>query len=143
MNIYQLKLRSHYIEKSFEDKNLRNTLFEAMKPRADIFLIDEYFNPISITNKGSSFIKVHIYKIDKTDYESKKYMKSRNAHNMTIIYEKTDAQKSIFYPKHITKTSEIINVNFLNSYLDSNVNSRNIKKIIDKMSFLEYAIEYK
>ena len=67
MNIYQLKLRSHYIEKSFENENFKDTLFQAMSPRTDIFLIDEYFNPVSVINKGSHYLKVHIYKINK-DY---------------------------------------------------------------------------
>ena len=133
MNIYQLKLRSHYIEKSFEDKNFKNTLFQAMSPRTDIFLIDEYFNPISIMNKGSHYLKVYMHKIDKTDSDSNTNLKNRSAYKMKITCDKTNGQNPI----------EAVEINFLNSYLDSNVNSRNIKKIKDKISFLRYAIEYK
>ena len=133
MNIYQLKLRSHYIEKSFEDENFKDTLFQAMSPRTDIFLIDEYFNPVSVTNKDSHYLKVHIYKINKDYTESDANLRNRNAHNMKIVYEKANSKNSI----------EVVEMKFLNSYLDSHSKSRKIKKIRDKMSFLRYAIEYK
>ena len=134
MNIYQLKFRSHYIEKSFEDEKFReNILFQAMSPRTDIFLIDEYFNPVSVVNKGSHYLKVHIYKIDKADPELDRNLRNRNANKMTIVYEKAGMQNSI----------EVVEMKFLNAYQDSNSKSRNIKKIRDKMSFLKYVIEYK
>ena len=133
MNIYQLKLRSHYIEKSFENENFKNTLFQAMSPRTDIFLIDEYFNPVSVVNKGSHYLKVHIYKIDKDNSESVINLRNRSVYKMTIVYEKAGKQNSI----------EVVEMKFLNSYLDSHSKSRNIRKIRDKMSFLRYAIEYK
>ena len=133
MNIYQLKLRSHYIEKSFENENFKNTLFQAMSPRTDIFLIDEYFNPVSVVNKGSHYLKVHIYKIDKDNSESVINLRNRSVYKMTIVYEKAGKQNSI----------EVVEMKFLNSYQDSNSKSRNIKKIRDKMSFLRYAIEFK
>ena len=135
MNIYQLKLRSHYIDKSFDDENFQNTLFQAMSPRTDIFLIDEYFNPVSVINKGSHCLKVHIYKIDKVYPESDGNLRNRNANKMKIAYEKHDKQNSI--------EVEVVEMKFLNSYLDSHSKSRNIKKIRDKMSFLRYAIEFK
>ena len=133
MGIYQLKSRAHYIEKSFEDKNFKNTLFQAMSPRTDIFLIDEYFNPVSVINKGSHYMKVHIYKINKADPELDRNLRNRNANKMTIVYEKAGMQNSI----------EVVEMKFLNAYQDSNSKSRSIKKIRDKMSFLRYAIEYK
>lgn len=135
MNIYQLELRSHYIEKSFENENFKNTLFQAMSPRTDIFLIDEYFNPVSVINKGSHYLKVHIYKIDKDNSESVTNLRNRNANKMKIAYEKSDRQK-------LTEV-EVVEMKFLNSYLDSHLKSRNIKKIRDKMTFLRYAIEFK
>ena len=134
MSIYQLKSRAHYIEKSFEDEKFReNILFQAMSPRTDIFLIDEYFNPVSVVNKGSHYLKVHIYKIDKADPELDRNLRNRNANKMTIVYEKASMQNSI----------EVVEMKFLNAYQDSNLKSRNIKKIRDKMSFLKYVIEYK
>ena len=133
MNIYQLKLRNHYIEKSFEDENFKNTLFQAMSQIIDILLIDEYFNPVSVVNKGSHYMKVHIYKTNKADSELDRNLINRNANKMTIVYEKASMQNSI----------EVVEMKFLNSYLDSHSKSRNIKKIRDKMSFLRYAIEYK
>ena len=145
MNIYQLKPRGDYVGKSLKDENFGKNIYSSMQARTNIFLIDEYFNPISITDKGSSFIKVYIYKINKSDSEPNKYIKSRNAYSMTIFYEETDALKSISYPKHITinNAPEFIELKFLNSYLDSNINSRKIQKIRDRMTFLRYAIEYK
>ena len=133
MNIYQLKLRNHYIEKSFEDENFKNTLFQAMSQIIDILLIDEYFNPVSVVNKGSHYMKVHIYKTNKADSELDRNLINRNANKMTIVYEKASMQNSI----------EVVEMKFLNSYLDSHSKSRNIKKIRDKMSFLRYAIEFK
>ena len=133
MDIYQLKFRAYYIEKSFEDENFKNTLFQAMSPRTDIFLIDEYFNPVSVINKGSHYLKVHIYKINKDYTESDANLRNRNAHNMKIVYEKANSKNSI----------EVVEMKFLNSYLDSYSKSRSIKKIRDKMSFLRYAIEFK
>ena len=133
MNIYQLKLRNHYIEKSFEDENFKNTLFQAMSQIIDILLIDEYFNPVSVINKGSHYMKVHIYKTNKADSELDRNLINRNANKMTILYEKAAMQNSI----------EIVEMKFLNAYQDSNSKSRNIKKIRDKMSFLRYAIEFK
>ena len=123
MNIYQLKLRSHYIEKSFENENFKNTLFQAMSPRTDIFLIDEYFNPVSVINKGSHYIKVHIYKINKVDPELDGNLRNRNANKMKIAYGKFDRQNSI--------EVEVVEMKFLNSYLDSHSESRNIRKIME------------
>ena len=135
MNIYQLKLRSHYVKKSLEDKNFQNTLFQAMSPRTDIFLIDEYFNPVSVMNKGSHYMKVHIYKINKADPELDGNLRNRNANKMKIAYEKSDRQK-------LTEV-EVVEMKFLNSYLESHSKSRKIKRIRDRMTFLRYAIEYK
>lgn len=133
MNIYQLELRSHYIEKSFEDKNFKNTLFQAMWPRTDIFLIDEYFNPVSVINKGLHHLKVNIYKIDKDNSESVINLMNRSTYKMTIVYEKSDRQNSI----------EVVEMKFLNACQDSNSKSEKIKKIKDRMSFLKYAIKFK
>lgn len=135
MNIYQLKLRSHYIEKSFEDKRFKDALFQAMSPRTDIFLIDECFSPVSVVNKGSHYLKVYIHKIDKDNSESVTNLRNRNAYKMKIAYEKSDRQK-------LTEV-EVVELKFLNSYLGSHSKSRNITKIRDKMSFLRYAIEFK
>ena len=135
MNIYQLKLRSNYVKKSLEDKNFQNTLFQAMSPRTDIFLIDEYFNPVSVINKGSHYMKVHIYKINKVYPELDGNLRNRNANKMKIAYEKSDRQK-------LTEV-EVVEMKFLNSYLDSDTESRKIKRIRDRMTFLRYAIEYK
>lgn len=135
MNIYQLKLRSHYIEKSFEDKRFKDALFQAMSPRTDILLIDEYFNPVSVVNKGSHYLKVYIHKINKADPELDRNLRNRNANKMKIAYEKHDRQK-------LTEV-EVVEMKFLNSYLDSHSKSRNIQRIRDKMTFLRYAIEYK
>ena len=52
---------------------------------------------------------------------------------MKIVYEKANSKNSI----------EVVEMKFLNSYLDSYSKSRSIKKIKDRMSFLKYAIEYK
>ena len=95
MSIYQLKSRDYYIEKSFEDEHFKNTLFQAMSPRTDIFLIDEYFNPVSVVNKGSHYLKVHIYKIDKDNSESDANLRNRNAYKMKIAYEKANSKSSI------------------------------------------------
>ena len=135
MSIYQLKSRDYYIGKSFEDKNFNNTLFQAMSPRTDIFLIDEYFNPVSVVNKGSHYLKVHIYKIDKDNSESDANLRNRNVYKMKIAYEKANSKSSI--------EVEVVEMKFLNSYLDSHSKSRNIKKIRDRITFLRYAIEYK
>ena len=135
MNIYQLKLRSNYVKKSLEDKNFQNTLFQAMSPRTDIFLIDEYFNPVSVINKGSHYMKVHIYKINKVDPELDGNLRNRNANKMKIVYEKANSKNSI--------EVEVVEMKFLNSYLDSDTESRKIKRIRDRMTFLRYAIEYK
>ena len=136
MNIYQLKLRSHYIEKSFEDKNFKNTLFQAMSPRTDIFLIDEHFNPISVMTKSSGLQRVNIYKINRDDSNESTNLKARNFYRMTISHEKTARNNLNDFP-------EVIIRKFLNSYLDSDTESRKIKKIRDRMTFLRYAIEYK
>ena len=133
MSIYQLKSRAYYIEKSFENENFKNTLSQAMSPRTDIFLIDECFSPVSVVNKGSHYLKVYIHKINKTDPELDANLKNRNANKMKIAYEKPDRQN----------LTEVVEMKFLNSYLDSHSKSRNIKRIRDKMSFLRYAIEYK
>ena len=135
MNIYQLKSRDYYVKKSLEDKNFQNTLFQAMSPRTDIFLIDEYFNPVSVINKGSHYMKVHIYKINKVDPELDGNLRNRNANKMKIAYEKSDRQK-------LTEV-EVVEMKFLNSYLESHSKSRKIKRIRDRMTFLRYAIEYK
>ena len=130
MSIYQLKSRAHYIKKSLEDENFRKNILSSVVPRSNIFLIDEHFCPISATNKHSAYLKVNIYTINKDDSETSMNLKDRNMHDMTITCE-----------KFVTTSPSVIN--FLNSYLGSEQESRKIKRIKDKMSFLRYAIEYK
>ena len=86
MSIYQLKSRSHYIEKSFEDKNFRKNTFHSMEPRADIFLIDEHFNAISVATKSSGLQRVNIYKINRDDSNESTNLKDRNFYSITISH---------------------------------------------------------
>ena len=130
MSIYQLKSRDYYIKKSLEDENFRKNILSSVVPRSNIFLIDEHFSPISATNKHSAYLKVNIYTINKDDSETSMNLKDRNMHDMTITCE-----------KFVTTSPSVIN--FLNSYLGSEQESRRIKRIKDRMSFLKYAIEYK
>ena len=137
MSIYQLKSRAYYIEKSFDDENFRENILSGMKPGIDIFLIDEHFDIISIITKSPGHLaSVNIYKPIKDDYDKSTTLKSRNFYQMTIGHGKIGTRHSNDFP-------EVTIRNFLNSYLDSDTESRKIKRIRDKMSFLRYAIEYK
>ena len=137
MSIYQLKSRVHYIEKSFDDENFRENILSGMRPGIDIFLIDEHFDIISVITKSPGHLaSVNIYKLIKDDYDNSTILKSRNFYQMTIGHGRIGAKHSNDFP-------EVIIRNFLNSYLDSDTESRKIKRIRDKMTFLRYAIEYK
>ena len=137
MSIYQLKSRAHYIEKSFDDENFRENILSGMKPGIDIFLIDEHFDIISVMTKSPGHLEsVNIYKPIKDDYDKSTTLKSRNFYQMTIGHGRIGTKHSNDFP-------EVIIRNFLNSYLDSEQESRKIKRIKDRMSFLKYAIEYK
>ena len=137
MSIYQLKSRAYYIEKSFDDENFRENILSGMKQGIDIFLIDEHFDIISaITKSPGHLASVNIYKPIKDDYDKSTTLKSRNFYQMTIAHGKIGTKHSNDFP-------EVIIRNFLNSYLDSEQESRKIKRIKDRMSFLKYAIEYK
>ena len=136
MSIYQLKSRAYYIEKSFDDENFRENILSGMKPGIDIFLIDEHFDIISVMTKSPGHLaSVNIYKPIKDDYDKSTILKSRNFYQMTIGHGKIGTRHSNDFP-------EVTIRNFLNSYLDSDTESRKIKRIIDKMSFLRYAIAY-
>ena len=137
MSIYQLKSRAHYIEKSFENENFRENILSGMRPGIDIFLIDEHFDIISVITKSPGHLAtVNIYKPIKDDYDNSTMLKSRNFYQMTIGHGKIGTKHSNDFP-------EVIIRNFLNCYLNSEQESRKIKRIRDKMSFLKYAIEYK
>ena len=137
MSIYQLKSRAHYIEKSFDDENFRENILSGMRPGIDIFLIDEHFDIISVITKSPGHLaSVNIYKLIKDDYDNSTILKSRNFYQMTIGHGRIGTKHSNDFP-------EVIIRNFLNSYLDSEQESRKIKRIKDRMSFLKYAIEYK
>ena len=137
MSIYQLKCRAHYIERSFEGEHLRETILSGMKPGIDIFLIDEHFDIISVITKSPGHLaSVNIYKPIKDDSNESTILKSRNFYQMTIGHGRIGTRHSNDFP-------EVIIRNFLNSYLDSEQESRKIKRIKDRMSFLKYAIEYK
>ena len=137
MSIYQLKSRVHYIEKSFENENFRENILSGMRPGIDIFLIDEHFDIISVITKSFGHLEsVNIYKPIKDDSNESTILKSRNFYQMTIGHGRIGTKHSNDFP-------EVIIRNFLNSYLDSEQESRKIKRIKDRMSFLKYAIEYK
>ena len=137
MSIYQLKSRAYYIEKSFDDENFRENILSGMKPGIDIFLIDEHFDIISVMTKSPGHLaSVNIYKPIKDDSNESTILKSRNFYQMTIGHGRIGTKHSNDFP-------EVIIRNFLNSYLDSEQESRKIKRIRDRMSFLKYAIEYK
>ena len=137
MSIYQLKSRAYYIEKSFDDENFRENILSGMKPGIDIFLIDEHFDIISVMTKSHVFLaSVNIYKPIKDDYDKSTILKSRNFYQMTIGHGKIGTRHSNDFP-------EVTIRKFLNSYLNSEQESRKIKRIKDRMSFLEYVIEYK
>mgnify|MGYP000343686187 FL=1 len=137
MSIYQLKSRAYYIEKSFEDEKFRENILSGMKPGIDIFLIDEHFDIISVITKSPGHLaSVNIYKPIKGDYDNSTILKSRNFYQMTIAHGRIGTKHSNDFP-------EVIIRKFLNSYLDSEQESRKIKRIKDRMSFLKYAIEYK
>ena len=138
MSIYQLKSRAYYIEKSFDDENFRENILSGMRPDINIFLIDEHFDIISVITKSPGHLAsvVNIYKPIKDDYDKSTILKSRNLYKMTIGQGKIGTKHSNDFP-------EVIIRNFLNSYLDSEQESRKIKRIEDRMSFLKYAIEYK
>ena len=137
MSIYQLKSRVHYIEKSFDDENFRENILSGMRPGINIFLIDEHFDVISVITKSPGHLaSVNMYKPIKDDYDNSTILKSRNFYQMTIGHGRIGAKHSNDFP-------EVIIRNFLNSYLDSDTESRKIKRIRDKMTFLRYAIEYK
>ena len=137
MSIYQLKSRVHYIEKSFENENFRENILSGMKPGIDIFLIDEHFDIISVMTKSPGHLaSVNIYKPIKDNSNESATLKSRNFYQMTIVHEKTAI-------KNLNDFPEIVVRNFLNCYLNSEQESRKIKRIKDRMSFLAYVIEYK
>lgn len=137
MSIYQLKSRDNYIEKSFDDENFRENILSGMRPGINIFLIDEHFDIISIITKSPGHLaSVNIYKQIKDDYDKSTILKSRNFYQMTIAHGKIGTRHSNDFP-------EVTIRKFLNCYLDSEQESRKIKRIKDKMSFLKYAIEYK
>ena len=137
MSIYQLKSRAYYIEKSFEGEHFRENILSGMRPGINIFLIDEHFDIISILTKSPGHLaSVNIYKPIKDDYDKSTTLKSRNFYQMTIAHGKIGTKHSNDFP-------EVIIRKFLNSYLDSEQESRKIKRIKDRMSFLKYAIEYK
>ena len=137
MSIYQLKSRAYYIEKSFDDENFRENILSGMRPGINIFLIDEHFDIISVITKSPGHLaSVNIYKPIKDDYDKSTILKSRNFYQMTIGHGRIGTKHSNDFP-------EVIIRNFLNSYLDSEQESRKIKRIKDRMSFLKYAIEYK
>ena len=137
MSIYQLKSRAYYIEKSFDDENFRENILSGMRPDINIFLIDEHFDIISVITKSPGHLaSVNIYKPIKDNYDKSTILKSRNFYQMTIGHGRMGAKHSNDFP-------EVIIRNFLNSYLDSEQESRKIKRIRDRMSFLKYAIEYK
>ena len=137
MSIYQLKSRAHYIEKSFDDENFRENILSGMRPGIDIFLIDEHFDIFSVITKSPGHLaSVNIYKPIKDDYDNSTILKSRNFYQMTIGHGKIGTKHSNDFP-------EVIIRKFLNSYLNSDTESRKIKRIRDKMTFLRYAIEYK
>ena len=137
MSIYQLKSRAYYIEKSFEGENFRENILSGMRPGIDIFLIDEHFDIISVITKSHGHLaSVKIHKPIKDDYDNSTILKSRNFYQMTIGHGKIGTKHSNDFP-------EVIIRNFLNSYLDSEQESRKIKRIKDRMSFLKYVIEYK
>ena len=137
MSIYQLKSRVHYIEKSFDDENFRENILSGMRPGIDIFLIDEHFDIISVITKSPGHLaSVKIYKPIKDDYDNSTILKSRNFYQMTIGHGKIGTKHSNDFP-------EVIIRKFLNSYLDSEQESRKIKRIRDRMTFLRYSIEYK
>ena len=137
MSIYQLKSRAYYIEKSFDDENFRENILSGMRPGINIFLIDEHFDIISVITKSHVHLaSVNIYKPIKDDYDKSTTLKSRNFYQMTIAHGKIGT-------RHSNDFTEVIIRKFLNSYLDSEQESRKIKIIKDRMSFLKYAIEYK
>ena len=137
MSIYQLKSRAYYIEKSFDDENFRENILSGMRPGINIFLIDEHFDIISVTTKSPGHLaSVSIYKPIKDDSNESTILKSRNFYQMTIGHGRNGIKHSNDFP-------EVIIRKFLNSYLDSEQESRKIKRIKDRMSFLKYAIEYK
>ena len=137
MSIYQLKSRAYYIEKSFEDEHFRETILSGMKPSIDIFLIDEHFDIISVITKSPGHLAtVNIYKPIKDDYDNSTMLKSRNFYQMTIGHGRIGTKHSNDFP-------EVIIRNFLNCYLNSEQESKKIKRIKDRMSFLSYVIEYK
>ena len=138
MSIYQLKSKAYYIEKSFDDENFRENILSGMRPGINIFLIDEHFDIISVITKSPGHLaSVNIYKpIEDDDSNKSTILKSRNFYQMTIGHGRIGAKHSNDFP-------EVIIRNFLNSYLDSEQESRKIKRIKDRMSFLKYAIEYK
>ena len=137
MSIYQLKSRAHYIEKSFDDENFRENILSGMRPGIDIFLIDEHFDIISVITKSPGHLaSVNLYKPIKDDSNESTILKSRNFYQMTIGHGKIGTKHSNDFPEAIIR-------NFLNCYLNSEEESRKIKRIKDRMSFLKYAIEYK
>lgn len=137
MSIYQLKSRNYYIEKSFENENFRENILSGMIQGIDIFLIDEHFDIISVITKSPGHLAtVNIYKPIKDDSNESTILKSRNFYQMTIGHGKIGTKHSNDFP-------EVIIRNFLNCYLNSEQESRKIKRIKDRMSFLAYVIEYK
>ena len=137
MSIYQLKSRDYYIEKSFDDENFRENILSGMKPGIDIFLIDEHFDIISVMTKSPGHLAtVNIYKPIKDDSNESTILKSRNFYQMTIGHGNTAVKHLNDFPENVVR-------NFLNCYLNSDQESKKIKRIKDRMSFLAYVIEYK
>ena len=133
MSIYQLKSRAHYIEKSFEDEKFRENILSGMRPGINIFLIDEHFDIISVITKSPGHLaSVSIYKPIKDDSNESTILKSRNFYQMTIGH-------GMIGTKHSNDFPEVIIRNFLNSYLDSEQESRKIKRIKEKIK-KEYGI---
>ena len=108
-----------------------------MRPGIDIFLIDEHFDIISVITKSPGHLaSVNLYKPIKDDSNESTILKSRNFYQMTIGHGKIGTKHSNDFPEAIIR-------NFLNCYLNSEEESRKIKRIKDRMSFLAYVIEYK
>ena len=124
MSIYQLKSRAYYIEKSFENENFRENILSGMIPGIDIFLIDEHFDIISVMTKSPGHLAtVNIYKPIKDDYDNSTMLKSRNFYQMTIGHGKIGTKHSNDFP-------EVIIRKFLNSYLNSEQESRKITSTV-------------
>lgn len=81
-------------------------------------------------NEPFLFIDEYVSFMHKDQYVTSMNLKDRNMRDMTITCE-----------KFATQNPSVIR--FLNCYLNSDQESRKIKRIKDRMSFLAYVIEYK